>query len=91
MQSKIPIMNTVSVGTASTLVLPQNLRRRWAGVYNSSGAGIWLSFGAAALIGYGAYIPPGGSYEIDQENFFTGPVYGIVSAGSQGVGTVEMQ
>lgn len=87
--SQNAVMRSATVTTSSTIVLDINVRRRWAGIYNSSGNGVWLGFGAAALIGYGPYIPPGGSFEIDSENLFRGPVYAIVSTGTQAVGTVE--
>jgi len=81
---------TVSVTTSSTLVLAQNLRRKYALISNPTGGGIiFLAFGKAAIASRGVLIPPGGAYEIDVDNLWGGEVYAIASAGTIDVAIVD--
>lgn len=82
---------TVSVTTTSVALLAVNERRKYALVVNSSDVGIWLAFGATAVIGTGVYLAAGGgSYEIDSDNLYCGAVNGIAASGAgKVVGTAE--
>jgi hypothetical protein len=81
---------TATVGNSSTTVLAANEARKRAIIVNSGANGVWLSFGATAVVGQGAYLAPaGGSFEIDPDELYTGAIKGIAAAGSNVVGVVE--
>jgi len=83
---------TVTVTTASILVLPSNTRRRYGAIHNSGSAGIWLSLGVAAVAGTSIYVPPnGGAFVLEGENLWRGEVYAIAASGSNVIGTLELQ
>lgn len=82
--------STVAVTTASILVLAQNKRRKYALISNPTGGGtIFLAFGKAAVANKGVLIPPGGAYEIDSDNLWTGDIFAIASAGTINVALVD--
>lgn len=86
------ILRTVSQDTktvgngASVVLIAENLRRKYAGIYNASTNGLWLGLGQAAVIGTGIYVPPnGGWFEIDHDNLWQGEIQGISAAGAANV------
>lgn len=88
---RTPVNDTASLGTSSAQLLADNERRKYALIVNSSDVGVWLAFGETAVVGTGVYLAPaGGSYEIDSENLYCGPINAIAASGSSKVvGIVE--
>jgi hypothetical protein len=90
-----PLLNMVggtkSVdNTTSVKLIAANKSRKFAGVSNPNAVGMWINFGSAAVIGTGEYVPPGGGYQIDDDNLWQGDVNGIMaSGGAVTIGTVE--
>lgn len=82
---------TASMGAASSAVLAANPARKYACIVNASDVGVWLGFGAAAVIGTGVYLAAaGGVYEIDDDNLWQGAVNGIAATGTgKVVGTLD--
>lgn len=82
---------TKSVTTTTQEFLAANESRKYALIVNSSDVGIWVSFGAAAVIGTGVFLAAaGGSYELDNDNLYLGAINGIAASGSgKVVGIVE--
>lgn len=82
---------SVNVGVASTLVLAANPSRRYALIVNVSPVWVYLAKGAAAVVGQGIPLAPGGLgvYEIDWTTLYRGAINGIhAGVGNQPV-TVE--
>jgi len=70
----------IDVGTTSVLILPANVRRRYASFVNDSLETIYLSLGQEAVLGQGIRLnPEGGWYEITSTNLYTGNVFGIAT------------
>lgn len=89
---KLATMGTATITVASTALLAANPRRRYASISNSGANGVWLGFGAAAVVGSGVYVPPnGGQYIIEGENRWKGTVFGIVAAATSLCGTLELK
>lgn len=85
-----PDTKTVS-SAASTLVLASNAKRKYAYLGGHATVGLWLNFGAAAVVGTGIYVPAGGAYEIDGDNLYTGDIYAILASGvNQVIGIMEL-
>ena len=81
---------TASVGTANTAVLAANESRKRAIISNSGASAVWLSFGAAAVVGSGVFLAPsGGVFEIDPDELYCGAINGITAAGTSTVGVLE--
>ena len=73
----------VVIGAISTAVLAANPDRVTAVFVNDSVQVIYLSEGAAAVIGDGIRLNPnGGSYEIGPGNLFEGAIYAISGLGA---------
>lgn len=87
---KKAVPTTVTVAQASILLLAANSLRKYADFSNSTANYIWISFGAAAIVGKGSFIPPGGSYVIDRDNLWVGDVFAISSAGNNVIGAQEL-
>lgn len=78
--------------TTSKKALSANQRRKYATISNPNNVGIWINFGAAAVIGTGEYIPAGSIWEMDKDNMYQGEVWVIAASGSgYTLGTMEMQ
>mgnify|MGYP000432060215 CR=1 FL=1 len=90
--NRIADVSTVTVTVAGQTLLSANERRRYASISNSGANGLWLGFGAAAVVGSGVYVPPnGGQYIIEGENRWKGSVTGIVAAATSVVGMLELK
>lgn len=71
----------VQVEDASTVVLTDNVNRRYAVFTNDSDAVIYLAFADTAVAHQGIRLNAnGGSYEIDFKNFYVGSVSAIHEA-----------
>jgi hypothetical protein len=81
---------SVTVGTASTVVLAANPARQYAIIVNDSDEAIYLSLGNDAQLNKGIRLnASGGSYEILEENMFTGRVTAISTSGSKVLTYIE--
>lgn len=79
-----------SVTTSTTLVLAANESRKRAIIVNSGAGAVWLSFGAAAVVGQGVYLGAvGGSYEISPDELYVGVINGISASGTNIIGVTE--
>lgn len=72
----------VAVTTASTQLLAANTNRRYAYIFNQSGATLFLKFGDPAVVNQGIRLPNFAMYEINADNLWTGTVNAISSAGT---------
>jgi hypothetical protein len=82
--------STATVGVASGTVLAANEARKRAIIVNSGAAGVWLSFGATAVVGTGVFLAAGGgSFEIDPDELYTGLITGISAGAGNVCGVVE--
>lgn len=85
---------TATMGSSSVQILAANDRRHSARIVNPSDVGIWIGYGAAAVIGTGDYIPAGGGVlEISEfSGMWRGTVTGIAASGTgKVIGSVEFQ
>lgn len=90
--NKVATVGTVTAGAASAALLSANDRRRYAIICNSGANGIWLGFGATAVVGTGVYVPPnGGSFVMEGNNLWRGSVTVIAAAATSVVGTLELK
>lgn len=68
---------------ASSVILAANDRRLYAVIVNASANGIYLGFGADAVVGEGVYIAPNGyGFEIDSDFMWRGSITAIAVAGA---------
>lgn len=78
--------------TASAVVAAANASRRYMTIKNASGVDtLWLAAGAAAQVGYGIGVPPGGTFEMAEGygNLSTQEFRAISSGGAITVGIQE--
>ena len=80
----------VSVETSTTVALAANPSRTYASFVNNSNQDMYLGLGADAVMNRGIRINAnGGSYEINDNNLFTGVVNAIASGGSKSLVVTE--
>lgn len=77
----------VSVGTTATLILAAESERIEAWISNQGGASVFLGDDTSVTTSNGFELPTG---EILRLEFYTGAIYGIVAAGTNTVGTLEV-
>lgn len=78
-----------TVTSSSSTILASNANRKYAYVFNQSGAVIYIKFGAAAVVGEGIRLPNNEMIEITSEKLWTGDVNAIRGAGSGAVEVFE--
>jgi hypothetical protein len=78
--------NQVSVGVGATLLAARNDNRIDLAVINTSGATIFIG-PSTVTVANGVPIGPSAGISFDS---FTGALYGIVAAGSETVGVIEI-
>lgn len=86
-------VGTVSVGSASTLVMAANTNRAGAAFFNNSNEDIYLALGVPAELAKGIELPTGAGgapFKIDANFLFRGAVYAICSSGSKVLSFVEL-
>jgi hypothetical protein len=75
---KAPI--SVLVGLTSSIVVYANVQRKGLIVINSSGNTISLGLGTDAVLYKGITLYPGGTFNMAEEDFYSGVIYGIAGA-----------
>lgn len=81
--SVITPTTAVVSNAASSTILAANPRRLFASIINASANGIYLGFGAPAVVGQGVYIGPNGfGWSIDPSFDWRGTVTAIAVAGA---------
>lgn len=74
---------SVLLGVVSSLVVEENIKRKGLLLGNISGADISLGFGEDAVLNRGVTLFPGGVFNMGEEDFYSGQIYGIAAfAGS---------
>lgn len=80
----------VSVATSNTAVLAANESRKRVIIVNAGASAVWLSLGAAAVVGQGIFLAAvGGSFEISPDELYCGAINGISTSGTIVVGVTE--
>lgn len=70
----------VMVGITSIAIVEDNIKRKGLIVINGSGVRISLSFGEDAILDRGIILYPGGVFNMGEEDFYSGRMYGIAAA-----------
>lgn len=78
-----------TVTGTSSIVLASNTNRKYAFLFNQSGAVIYIKLGAIAVVGEGIRVPNNEIYEINRDNLFTGDIHAIRGAGSGAIEVFE--
>lgn len=78
-----------TVTTASSTILAANAARRYAYVFNSSGAVIYLKLGTTAVVNEGIRLPNNEIFEITSDKLWTGVINAIRGAGSGAIEVFE--
>lgn len=81
-----PSHSVVQVGTTSTIVLPENLNRKYVLLANNSDTDMFINFGSLATIGEGVPINAKGNYQMPKEYIYNG----AISAIHTGIGTKNL-
>ena len=77
------LTNTSATATpVSSIILATSTARQYVAIVNSSSTDVYLSLGPTAFVGRGILLKAGGSYEILEENLYTGAISAIVAAGA---------
>ncbi len=90
--SNTPYPSSVTVTTASGLVLANNGTARYRSFKNcSSSVSLWLGLGAPAVVGYGICIEPRGTYEMAfvSQNIYTGEIFAVSESGTMTIALME--
>jgi hypothetical protein len=92
MPKRVAVNGTKTLkATESVQVVPENKQRKYMDIGGSQTVGMWLGFGVAAVVGSGAYIPPGAAYVIDADNLYQGAINAILAnGGDQAIGFLEL-
>lgn len=78
-----------TVTNASSTILASNSGRKYAYIFNQSGAVIYIKFGATAVANEGIRLPNNEMIEITGEKLWTGAINAIRGAGSGAVEVFE--
>lgn len=78
-----------TVTSASSAILASNTSRKYAYVFNQSGAVIYIKLGATAVVGEGIRLPNNEMFEITSDKLWTGAINAIRGAGSGAVEVFE--
>lgn len=68
-----------AITNVSSIVLASNVNRKYAYIFNQTGAIVFIKFGATAVINQGIRIPDNSIYEITHDNLWTGDVHAVKS------------
>jgi hypothetical protein len=79
LKSTIATNTTPSVTNVTSSILASNSNRKFAIIFNNSGATVYIKLGAAAVVNQGIRLAPNETFEITAINLFTGAVNAIKS------------
>ena len=81
---------TLSVGATTTVLLAENLDRKWAVFVNDSDEVIYLGFGTAAVLNTGLRLnAAGGTFEMTTFNCYQGAINAICTSGTKNLAYME--
>ena len=81
---------TLSVGATTTVLLAENLDRKWAIFVNDSNEAIYLAFGEAAVMNSGMRLnATGGTFEMTTFDCYQGAINAICTSGSKNLTVME--
>lgn len=84
------VNSNVDVGSSSTLVLAANSSRRFLFLVNDSDENIYVSLGAAAVVGEGILLTAGGgALTLDIAAMWQGSIFAICTSGSKNLTVSE--
>lgn len=84
MKLRKPVNGTIATtNVASVQAVAANDDRKWLEICNPTAVGMFLGLGAAAVVGYGPYIPAGGSMAFCRANgnHYVGAIHAILVSG----------
>jgi hypothetical protein len=70
---------SVLLAITSMVVVDENIRRKGLIIINGSGNRISLAFGVDAILDKGIILYPGGTFNMGEEDFYSGTIYGIAA------------
>jgi hypothetical protein len=70
---------SVLLGTVSSVVVYENVKRKGLILINGSSNRISLGFGEDAVLDSGIILYPGGVFNMGEEDFYSGTIYGIAA------------
>ncbi len=70
---------SVVIGIISSIIVRENVRRKGLILINTSMNRISLAFGTDAILDRGATLYPGGSFNMAENDFYSGDIYGIAA------------
>jgi hypothetical protein len=71
---------SVLLPVTSIVIADSNVQRKGLIVINGSGNRISLAFGTDAILDKGIILYPGGVFNMGEEDFYSGTIYGIAAA-----------
>jgi hypothetical protein len=83
---KLPV--SVLVGTSSVKLVDVNVARKGLIIINGSGNRVSLAFGTDAILDKGIILYPGGVFNMGEEDFYSGAIFGV-AAGADSLVTVQ--
>ncbi len=83
-------IDSKSITTTSSIVLPENLRRRSAVLVNTGASDVFLAMGRTAEAARGICLKAaGGAYEVHSQNMTHAAIHAITGAGTSTLSTHE--
>ena len=71
---------SVMLGITSSVVVYENVQRKGLILINGSGVRISLGLGVDAILDRGIILYPGGVFNMAEDDFYSGRIYGIAAA-----------
>lgn len=69
----------VTLGLTSLPIVEENIKRRGLIIENGSAGTVFLGFGIDAELSKGVFLYPGGAFNMGEEDFYSGKIYGIAT------------
>ncbi len=70
---------SILLDVVSMVVVEENIKRRGLIIINGSGDRVSLAFGEDAILDKGIILYPGGTFNMGEEDFYSGRIYGIAA------------
>lgn len=67
----------VVLGTVSSMIVDENVKRKGLIIINNSSGNVYLGFGVDAVLGRGAVLFPGGVFNMAEDDFYSGKIFGV--------------